>query len=156
MDVEPLFKQICEATEAYGAQRSMKVNLTHELKDEVVCDSVMITGTLHTLLSNALKYTNGTGKAINVRTWGEGDMWNFSIEDQGIGMTEAERIQLFGGGMFRGETAKKEGKKGAGLGLALAFRSVRRIGGDIKVTSEVGKGTTFTVTMPKQPVLATT
>jgi PAS domain S-box-containing protein len=71
----------------------------------------------------------------------------FQITDTGIGMTSEQQQQLFEefGQVFNAPTRKYGG---SGLGLAISHRLCRLMGGDIRVTSELGQGTTFTVQLP--------
>jgi len=125
---------------------------------EVACDVEM--GTMHAdltkvrqvlfnLLSNACKFTERGKVSLAVRREDSGsDAWlSFSVADTGIGLN-AEQI----GRLFQEfsqadiSTTRKYG--GTGLGLAVSRRLCRLMGGEITVTSELGKGSTFTVRLP--------
>ena len=72
----------------------------------------------------------------------------FEISDSGIGIPKAEQDKLFTE-FFRASNAKKQHTTGTGLGLAIIRRLVRAHGGDIEVDSTFGKGSTFTVRLPR-------
>ncbi len=73
--------------------------------------------------------------------------WNLAVCDTGIGMTPEQLAKLFQAfTQADASTAKKYG--GTGLGLALSRKFCQMMGGDLTVTSEFGKGSTFTVTLP--------
>jgi signal transduction histidine kinase len=99
-------------------------------------------------LSNACKFTNKgevelrAGRAANGSDWVE-----LSVADTGIGMTAEQQAKLFEEfGQAHAATAQRFG--GTGLGLAIARKLARLMGGDVTVTSELGKGSVFTVRLP--------
>jgi len=109
-------------------------------------DITKVRQVLLNLLSNAAKFTE-EGR-IQVRVLSEGDEIHVVVADSGIGMTEKQL-----GGLFQAfsqadaSTSKKYG--GTGLGLVISRSFCRMMGGDIAVESEPGKGTTFTVRLPR-------
>ena len=75
---------------------------------------------------------------------------NFTISDTGIGMTPEQLSKLFQTfTQADASTSKKYG--GTGLGLALSRKFCQLMGGDLSVTSQFGKGSTFTVSLPVRP-----
>ena len=77
----------------------------------------------------------------------EGDILHFEVEDSGIGIPEAEQDKIFA--MYYQVKDSHGGKPatGTGIGLAVSRRLARNMGGDISVTSQPGKGATFTLTV---------
>lgn len=100
------------------------------------------------LLSNALKFTELGGVIRIMQTSAEGQI-EVKIQDTGCGMDEATRKHLFDK-FYQGDTSHST--EGNGLGMALVKKAMEVLQGTIEVESEVGKGTTFTVTLPCQPV----
>jgi len=116
---------------------------------QVVADERKVRQVVLNLLSNAVKFTPEGGRvALNaVRADGAAEI---SVSDTGIGIEPADQELIFeefrqAGGDY---TRKREG---TGLGLALARRFVELHGGRIWVKSEIGKGSTFTFTLPERP-----
>jgi signal transduction histidine kinase len=104
---------------------------------------------LFNLLSNACKFTeHGTITLNAVLDYSEGGGWlSVSVIDSGIGMTEEQMGRLFQPfSQADIQTARKFG--GTGLGLAITRQFCEMMGGDIKVRSEHGRGTAFTVRLP--------
>jgi signal transduction histidine kinase/CheY-like chemotaxis protein len=101
---------------------------------------------LFNLLSNASKFTDKGVVKLGVRRKTEGgkDWMLFTVQDSGIGMTDEQLERLFQDfSQADASTTRKYG--GTGLGLSISRRFAQMMGGDITVTSEAGKGSTFTV-----------
>ena len=110
-------------------------------------DLVKVRQVLFNLLSNSAKFTEGGTITLTVRKPVEEKTVTFAIRDNGIGMTEEQLGRLFEAfSQASSETSRKYG--GTGLGLALSREFCRMMGGDITVESVLGKGSTFTVTLP--------
>lgn len=98
------------------------------------------------LINNAIKYTpDGGNISVNLRNYSETIM--FSVIDSGIGMNQDEIKQIFN--KFY-QVDKSKTTKGLGLGLTIVSRIVQLVEGKIKVESEPGKGSVFTVTLYKK------
>jgi signal transduction histidine kinase len=99
------------------------------------------------LLSNAFKYTFEGRVAVSVEAARGGAAASIKISDTGIGIPERELPKLFER-FHRVEGARGRSFEGSGIGLALVHELVKVHGGEILVTSKVGEGTTFTITLP--------
>ncbi|WP_246687846.1 response regulator [Methylobacterium sp. WL93] len=112
-------------------------------------DATKLRQCLFNLLSNAAKFTEGGTIALRARresTLG-GDRLFLSVEDSGIGMSADQVERLFQRFVQAdGSTTRKYG--GTGLGLALTKAFAQLLGGDVSVTSEIDRGTCFTLTVP--------
>ncbi len=117
-------------------EREVKISATEQGIDRI----------LNNLVSNAIKYTPQGGRvlvALSVeRNWA-----HLRVTDTGIGIPEESLPHLFEE-FYRAPNAKAQEKEGTGLGLAITKDLVTRFGGHISVQSQVGQGTTFTVTLP--------
>jgi signal transduction histidine kinase/CheY-like chemotaxis protein len=114
-------------------------------------DLTKVRQTLFNLLSNASKFTEkGVIKLEAERFKQDGVDWlKFAVTDSGIGMTPEQLARLFQAfTQADASTTRKYG--GTGLGLAISRKFCQMMGGDITVTSEVGKGSTFTVRLPAE------
>ena len=104
------------------------------------------------LISNAIKYTpQGGYVAVTLQT--DGDKLISTVEDSGIGITEKDMQHLFEE-FFRTDQAKASGETGTGLGLSIVKQIVESYGGEIKVTSQLGQGSRFLVSLPLTPAAA--
>jgi two-component system sensor histidine kinase/response regulator len=117
-------------------------------QDTFNADPRRIRQILTNLLSNAIKFTPAEGK-VTLRVRKEQNAAVFQVEDTGIGIPADAQTILFE--KFQQlESARQREYQGTGLGLALTKQLVELHGGSIKVTSEVGVGSVFTVRIPFQ------
>jgi signal transduction histidine kinase/CHASE3 domain sensor protein len=103
------------------------------------------------LVSNAVKYTREGFVKVSVGQ-GPQSVW-LAVEDSGVGIPPAEQKKVFEK-FFRGENRYAREAGGTGLGLALVKMMVEEHGGQVKLESQPGKGSKFTVTFPVAPVPA--
>ena len=100
------------------------------------------------LLSNAIKFRRPNVPPIITISWAEQENnWAFSVQDNGIGIQQKQFEKIFG--IFQRLHTVDE-FEGTGIGLAIVKKAVEEHGGDITVESTMGKGSTFTFTLPKQ------
>jgi len=97
------------------------------------------------LLSNALKFTPEGGK-VDVRAALSNGAIEISVADTGVGIAPEDQEAVFE--EFRQVGAASKKVEGTGLGLAISRKFIELHGGRIWVTSEMGKGSTFTFTLP--------
>ncbi len=129
-------------------QKGLRFNLepTQPLPHQVITDGTRLRQILWNLISNAVKFTQQGQVTVRVR-YDEGDMLHFEVEDSGIGIPQDELDKIFA--MYYQVKDSHGGKPatGTGIGLAVSRRLAKNMGGDITVTSEQGKGSTFTLTI---------
>jgi signal transduction histidine kinase len=104
---------------------------------------------LGNLIGNALKFTPRGGEVVVELMDGERDP-TLEVRDSGPGIPEAELPHVFDR-FFRGTNVGEARASGSGLGLAIARSIVEMHGGTIAVASAVGSGSTFTITLPREP-----
>lgn len=114
--------------------------------DEIYGDELHISNAIGNLIDNAIKYSNDSVR-INVSTRKEGKYFYISVEDNGIGIPKEEQAKVFEK-FYRG-SKKEHAQKGKGFGLGLNYVMwvVRAHKGKITLVSEVGKGSTFTLSI---------
>jgi len=127
------------------------INLSIEIESEVgqsVFDHNKIIQVLTNLLSNAIKFTPAGGK-VTLKAQQQNDEIVITVSDTGMGVPKDDLSKIF----ERFYRVKRPGKEiqGTGLGLPIVAQIVTRHGGRIMVESELDKGTTFTVFLPKKP-----
>ncbi len=143
----PLLDTLAQAMSGivYGAEKkgiSVEVRCPDDLR--VSHDSKWTAEALFNLLDNAVKYTPAGGKiSVSVEQW---EMYvKLDVADTGKGIPESRQAAIFRR-FYREEEVHDQ--PGVGIGLYLAREIVTRQGGYIKVTSEVGRGSTFSMFLP--------
>ncbi|MFC7082393.1 sensor histidine kinase [Halorussus caseinilyticus] len=119
--------------------------LTHDPLPTVVCDESQMVMLLQNLVSNAIKYCDEGPPRIHVAAERDGDEVVFSVSDNGIGIPEDERDEVF---RIFSRLHGKDEYSGTGIGLAMCQKILDRHDGSIRVESEVGEGSTFYFTIP--------
>jgi signal transduction histidine kinase len=106
-----------------------------------------ITEMVTNLLFNAIKYTP-TGGTVHLQAGARGEQVRIDVTDTGIGIPTEELEHVFDE-FFRASNVAKSQKEGSGLGLSIVNQIVKRHGGTITVQSDEGRGSTFTVRLPR-------
>ena len=148
-DMERLFHELVNKVRPQMKQKdiSFKVNLPGKLP-ELVVDKEKLTVALVNLLGNAAKYTPEGGQVrLNVETKEKENLLKIEVEDTGIGISAEEQNAIFTK-FFRSSDPRVHEQPGSGLGLSLTAEIVRLHGGNLKVRSELNKGSTFTANLP--------
>jgi signal transduction histidine kinase/DNA-binding response OmpR family regulator/HAMP domain-containing protein len=109
-------------------------------------DADRITQVLVNLISNGIKYTPADG-AVTVCVAYQDDFVTTQVVDTGIGITRQDQARLFEK-FFRADNSSTRETGGTGLGLAITKAILEKLGGSIWVESEIGKGSTFSFTLP--------
>jgi len=114
-------------------------------------DRLSIEQIMGNLIDNAVKYLDPArpGRIVVTGTERAGGWVEYAVQDNGRGIAARDHERVFE--LFR--RAGRQDTKGEGLGLAFVRNSVRRLGGEITVDSELGKGSTFRLKFPKRLVL---
>lgn len=123
-------------------------NISADMPDELIGDSQRLQQILINLTGNALKFTQNGSITVSLNRAGE-EHWKIDVKDTGVGIPENELPFVFDA--FRQAnnlefTTRQYG--GIGLGLSIVKQLVELMNGEIQVTSEVRKGSTFTVVLP--------
>ncbi len=113
----------------------------------VMADRTKVQRAVANLLDNALKYTPSAGK-VELVVGTDKDQAHIKFTDSGVGVEPADLTRIFER-FYRAD--KSRSTSGSGLGLSLARALIRAHGGDITVTSQPGKGSTFEIVLPLRP-----
>ena len=147
VDLRPVLDEVTEDEAVRAEPRGVTIRSEHSGGDLVVAgDGEELLRLLANLVSNAVKYSRDGGR-IDLALRRLGDEVQVTVADDGLGISEADVAQLFTE-FFRSTNPEALQRPGTGLGLAIVARIVERHGGRVDVTSELGRGTTFTVTLP--------
>ncbi|MET4704645.1 ATP-binding protein [Frigoribacterium sp. UYMn621] len=138
--------------EAVESQRPMMegqgLQLNTDIETPVLCviDPLRIRQVLDNLLTNAVKYNSEHGE-IGVTLHDDGSTVRIAVSDTGLGISDDDQKQLFQR-FFRTETARLSSVHGSGLGLNISAEIIKEHGGELVVSSVVGVGSTFEITLP--------
>jgi signal transduction histidine kinase len=106
----------------------------------------LLSSIFRNLTENALAYSGGKNIYVTLVSHEKG-LYHLRFEDDGCGVEEEKLSRLFER-FYRVDTARSRASGGTGLGLALVRHAVERGGGTIELSSQVGVGSTFVVTLP--------
>jgi signal transduction histidine kinase len=144
VNVSGLIEEACDLYQPLAEDRGINIEVNVPTRCQLFGDKGKLQRVLSNLLDNAIKYTTPGGKII-VSSEEVDKKVIISIHDTGIGISEDEISRIFER-FYRGD--KSRSIPGAGLGLSLVQAIVRSHGGEIKVSSSSGVGSTFTVSLP--------
>ena len=125
--------------------KGLALTVINQTDTVVLTDKERILQIGNNLLSNAIKFTENGG--VSLTTDYDNGVLKLIVEDTGTGMTNEEQQRVFGA--FE-RLANAAAKDGFGLGLSIVQRIVSMLGGTIRLESEKGKGSRFTVEIPMQ------
>lgn len=123
-----------------------KIELAIDHANGFITDKRLLKNILINLISNAIKFS-GEGGVIHITGNVEDETMDVSVKDSGIGISAEDQQHLFTS-FFRGRNA--ENIQGTGLGLHIVSRYLQLLEGDVKIESELGAGTTITITLPNK------
>jgi two-component system sensor histidine kinase SenX3 len=113
----------------------------------VLGDESLLVVALHNLIANAIQYSPDNSR-IGIGVSNVDNIVEISITDQGVGIPEEDRDRVFER-FYRIDPARSRNTGGSGLGLSIVKHVVQNHGGDIRVWSQPGKGSTFTIRLPE-------
>lgn len=143
-EVYDITEQLCECMlEHETVWEEKEIEIETDLQEELMveADKELLSLVWNNLFSNALKFTD-VGGSVSLRTYGDEDFVYVEVKDTGCGMTPETGANIFKK-FYQGDTSHST--KGNGLGLALVKRVIDICKGEISVTSQIGRGSTFIV-----------
>lgn len=145
LDVNEIIKDVIGFLEKEAQDRNIHIDLELDPNlEKISSDQGQLEQVFLNLLNNSMEAVQDGGNIV-IRTWEEKDGRTvISLSDNGCGMTKDAVRRI-----FEPFYTTKKGK-GTGLGLSITYGIVKKLGGDIKVESQVGEGTAFTVYLPKK------
>lgn len=141
-DIEDVIDKNIELYNAAASFKKTTISKNVTGDGNIYADKEMMTTVIRNLLSNAIKFTDGGNITINVTAYEK--TITISVTDSGKGMTNEQLAQLFTNPKTERGT---KNEKGTGLGLMISYEFVKKHNSTINVTSEVGKGSTFSFTL---------
>ncbi|MGJ3237827.1 MAG: PAS domain S-box protein [Anaerolineae bacterium] len=125
---------------------TFEIEVDPRMPQRIVGDPARIKQVIINLLSNAIKFTETGGIRLMVRKHGR-DAWHIIVEDTGIGIPSHMQETIFE--EFRQvDSSSRRKTGGTGLGLAIVRKFLLMMGGTVRLSSQLGTGSTFTITLP--------
>jgi signal transduction histidine kinase len=147
-DPAALLKKVAAVAASFADQKHQQLTLTlPEPSGNVMCDPDLLHQSVLNLVNNALKYTPAEGRITIALSWCE-NHYQITVSDTGPGIAPEDQRRLFSK-FFRVETSLNREIGGTGLGLALVKQIALVHQGEVTVASEIGKGSTFTLSLPR-------
>jgi len=151
VDLPATIDRVVDSQRAYAGEHEFEIIVPEDLSP-IRADQDKVEQVLTNLLSNAVKYSPEGGK-VTVHARDLGDNVSIAVSDEGIGIPPDHIGKLFTR-FHRVDSRDTRKQYGTGIGLYLVKHLVEAHHGEVTVESEVGKGSTFTVVLPKQPPVA--
>lgn len=142
---EGIIRAAAAGVERTAGVKSISIGVDVEQGLKFEADPQVVQTVVRNLLGNAIKFT-GTGGRVNVTVRRRAGSIEIAVADNGVGMPASKLQELFSGPVASTEGTRAE--KGAGIGLALCHDLARVNGGELRIESEVGRGTTATLILP--------
>lgn len=150
VDLSELLENAKSQFELQVENKGGKITLENRMTDpNLMSDAYHLAHILNNLLDNANKYTKES-PIIHIKAWDQNGFVFVSIQDNGIGMSKEATKKIFDK-FYRVPTGNIHDVKGFGLGLSYVKTIMEAHKGEISVSSEPGKGSIFTIKLPKTP-----
>ncbi len=150
IDINELFNENIEILSMNADKKNISLIEHYSDNFEVYADRNMICTIIRNLLSNAIKFTQPGGK-VELKAKKNDGFIEISISDSGVGLSKEAIDKLFRIDTIY-STVGTGKEKGSGLGLILCKEFIEKNNGKIWVESEIGKGTSFTFSLPQEPI----
>lgn len=142
-EIQPMLQDIYEQYISKASEKNLELNI-EKTTSKATFDRKWTTEALGNIVDNAIKYTNTGEITINVKEYEI--FTRIDISDTGIGIAETEQAEVFSR-FYRSQSVHND--EGVGIGLYLTREIISSEGGYIKLTSELGEGSTFSVYIPR-------
>lgn len=152
INIKQLVEDVVPIIEQQAQQKAITFNVDIESELSLMADGQKVKQILINLLSNAVNYTPAGG-CVSLDITEEAERIRIRVQDTGIGMPK-EAIHRIFERFYRVDQARSRATGGTGLGLAITKHAVEVHHGEILVESELNKGSTFTVYLPKEQEIA--
>lgn len=126
----------------------LKFNIDNKIPESIESDPARLRQILTNLIGNAIKFTDHGGVTVSLKYLERNDqsLIQMNVADSGIGIPKDKLNSIFDP-FVQADSSVTRQFGGTGLGLAISKKFAKALGGDIKVTSEIGKGSVFSVTV---------
>lgn len=147
VEVRSLVQLVTEALEHSAQQKNLAIVLDcARAPEEILTDRLRLQQIVTNLISNAIRYTESGSITVTCQA-DNSDRWTLVVADTGIGITPEAQAQIFEP-YYRVRSREGYSAESTGLGLSIVDKMVKLLKGEINLVSQLGMGSTFTVTFP--------
>ncbi|MCT4787343.1 sensor histidine kinase, partial [Exiguobacterium aestuarii] len=147
VDLNQLVDEVCLLLSQKARKKSIQLEAKHHGTAVLQADLNRMKQVIMNLVANAINYSP-EGSRVEISVEAEGDAYKLRVKDNGIGIAEKEVSRIFER-FYRVDKARSRNSGGTGLGLAIVKHIIDLHHASIDVDSVEGKGTTFTITFPR-------
>lgn len=146
LDVDRIVAAAVDQNRIVAAAKGIEVRMRAKSKAKIYGDEALMVVAVHNLVANAIAYS-GEGGRVGIGVTVDGDAVEIAVADQGIGIAPEDQERVFER-FYRVDQARSRNTGGSGLGLSIVKHAVQNHGGDVRVWSQPGRGSTFTIRLP--------
>ena len=147
VEISAVIAQAVDRNKVAADSHGVSLVVGGDKKAEVYGDEQMLVTAVHNLIANAIQYSPD-GSRVGIGVSAHEGVVEIAVTDQGVGIPEADRDRVFER-FYRIDEARSRHTGGTGLGLSIVKHVVQNHGGDVRVWSQPGSGSTFTIRLPE-------
>jgi len=147
VEINAVIAQAVDQNRVAAESHRMSIVLGKASKASVYGDEALLSVALHNLVANAIQYSPDNSR-IGIGVNNRDGVVEIAVTDQGVGIPEEDLERVFER-FFRVDPARSRHTGGSGLGLSIVKHVVQNHGGDVRVWSQPGNGSTFTIRLPE-------
>jgi two-component system sensor histidine kinase SenX3 len=146
LDVDRIVAAAVDQNRVVAAAKGIEIRLRAKSKAKIYGDQALMVVAVHNLVANAIAYSSEGGR-VGIGVTVDRDAVEIAVADQGIGIAPEDQDRVFER-FYRVDQARSRNTGGSGLGLSIVKHAVQNHGGDVRVWSQPGRGSTFTIRLP--------
>lgn len=147
VDIDEVVAQAVDRNRVAAEQHDIALVAGGHAAAEVVGDEALLVTAVHNLVANAIQFSPDHSR-VGIGVSRSDGVVEIAVTDQGVGIPESERDRVFER-FYRVDAARSRSTGGTGLGLAIVKHVVQNHGGEVRVWSRPGSGSTFTIRLPE-------
>ena len=147
VNMDAVIRQAVDRNRVAADSHGISLVRSGKIRTGVFGDEALLVTAVDNLISNAIQYSPD-GSRVGIGATVDAGVVEISVTDQGVGIPEDERDRVFER-FFRVDAARSRNTGGSGLGLSIVKHVVQNHGGDVRVWSQPGSGSTFTIRLPE-------
>lgn len=146
LDVDRIVAAAVDQNRVVAAAKGIELRLRAKSKAKIYGDEALMVVAVHNLVANAVAYSTEGGR-VGIGVTVDDDAVEIAVADQGIGIAPEDQDRVFER-FYRVDQARSRNTGGSGLGLSIVKHAVQNHGGDVRLWSQPGRGSTFTIRLP--------